>query len=65
MWYNEQEKKKERYAFVVRKTDIKIVEVVGNLLKAQLRDGVEECYIQELHQGDYIEHGDHSLLDIL
>ena len=49
----------------MRETDIKIVEAVGNLLKAQLIESVEECYIREIHQGDYIEYDDRSLLNIL
>jgi hypothetical protein len=61
----EQEKKREISAFIIRETDIKIVEAVGNLLKAQLIESVEECYIRELHEGDFIEYDDRSLLDIL
>lgn len=61
----EQEKKREISAFIVRETDIKIVEAVGNLLKAQLIESVEECYIRELHQGDFIEYDDRSLREIL
>ena len=61
----EQEKKQEISAFIIRETDIKIVEAVGNLLKAQLIESVEECYIRELHQGDFIEYDDRSLFEIL
>jgi hypothetical protein len=61
----EQEKKREISAFIIRETDIKIVEAVGNLLKAQLIESVEECYIRELHQGDFIEYDDRSLLELL
>jgi hypothetical protein len=62
---DKQEKEKDISAFSVRETNIKIIEAVGNLIKSQLIDSVEECYIRELHQGDYIEYGDHSLLNIL
>ena len=41
------------------------MEAVGNLLKAQLIESVKECYIRELHKGDFIEYGDRSLLGIL
>ena len=61
----EQEKKQEISAFIIRETDIKIVEAVGNLLKAQLIESVEECYIRELHQGDFIEYDDRSLFELL
>ena len=61
----EQEKKHKISAFIVRETDIDIVEAVGNLLKAQLSKSAEECYIRELYEGDFIEYDDRSLLDIL
>ena len=41
----EQEKKRKISAFIVHEKDINIVEVVGNLLKTQLIESVEGCYI--------------------
>ena len=58
-------KKGEISYLIVRKTNIKIVKAVGNSLKAQLIESIKECYIQELHQGDYIEYDGRSLLNIL
>ena len=62
---NDQTKKKEISDFIVRETDIKTVESVENLQKTKLIENVKECYIQELHQGDYIEYDGRSLLNIL
>ena len=41
----ELETKHKISAFIVHETDIKIVEAVGNLLKAQFIESREECYI--------------------
>ena len=57
-------KKKAISKFIQDETDIKIVEVVEELLKGQFIDAIEECYIKEFREG-YSEYDNRSLFELI
>ena len=57
-------KKKTIPKFIQVETDILIVELAKELLKGQVVDAIDECYIKELRQG-YSEYDNRILFELL
>ena len=62
---DKQAKKKKIKKFIIRETDLQILKATADFLKAQLIEAVEECYIEELNEGDIIEYDNCYVFEIL
>ena len=55
-------KKIKILAFIIKETDILIVEETHTLFREQLKESVQDWYYRTLHQGDNVEYDGVPLL---